>query len=170
MYLFLWMGIKINRMKNNDKTDKPAKTPAQIESLRRKVETTATFGMLMVAVGIALPFIDFSSEIWSEVGRWVYVVGAVIYTIARMVKIEDPADTMRIRRLIRLEFWAGVAFLIGAGLWFYKAVKFAGIAQAASLVIMKDTVLFTLVGAAIQLIASWMIYYARKRIANSEEK
>ncbi len=158
-------------MKNkNNTTDKPAKTPAQIEALRRKVETTATFGMLMVAVGMGLPFIDLFSVAWSEAGRWVYVVGAVIYTIARMVKVDDPDDTMRIRRLIRLEFWAGVAFLIGAGLWFYKAIKFAGIAQAASFVIMKDTVLFTLVGAAIQLIASWMIYYARKRNGNLEKK
>lgn len=149
-------------MKLSNKKSTP-KSPAEIEKLRRKVETTATFGLLMVAVGLGLPFIDLFSDMWSEVGRWVYVVGAVIYTIARMVKVDDPADTMRARRLIRLEFWAGVAFLIGAGLWFYKAVKFAAVAQAAAFVIMKDTVLFTLVGAAIQLIASWMIYFARKR-------
>ena len=142
----------------------PEKTPAQIEALRRKVETTATFGLLMVAVGLALPFIDVFSELWSEIGRWVYVLGAVIYVIARMVKITDPADTMRIRRLLRLEFWAGVAFLIGAGLWFYKAIKFADVTHGAGLVIMKDTVLFTLVGAAIQLIASWMIYFQRKKL------
>lgn len=145
------------------KNSESPKSPAQIETLRRKVETTSTFGLLMVAVGLGLPFVDLFSDLWSEVGRWIYVVGAVIYTIARMVKVDDPTDTMRIRRLIRLEFWAGVAFLIGAGLWFYKAIKYQDIAAAASFVIMKDTVLFTLVGAAIQLIASWMIYFARKK-------
>ena len=150
--------------KKHNVAAKPDRTPAQIESLRRKVETTATFGLLMVAVGLALPFIDLFSELWSEIGRWVYVLGAVVYVIARMVKITDPADTMRIRRLLRLEFWAGVAFLIGAGLWFYKTIKFADIAPGGGLVIMKDTVLFTLVGAAIQLIASWMIYFQRKKL------
>lgn len=154
-------------MKKNNVEPRDVKTPVQIESLRRKVETTATFGLLLVAAGLALPFIDLFSGLWSEIGRWVYVIGAVIYVIARMVKITDPADTMRIRRLLRLEFWAGVAFLIGAGLWFYKAVKFSGIAVGAGLVILKDTVLFTLVGAAIQLIASWMIFYQRKKISES---
>ncbi len=151
-----------NKKQNN--ASGAVRTPAQIESLRRKVESTATFGLLMIAVGLALPFIDLFSDVWGEIGRWVYVVGAVIYVIARMVKITDPADTMRIRRLLRLEFWAGVAFLIGAGLWFYKAIKFGDMLPGTGLVILKDTVLFTLVGAAIQLIASWMIYFQRKKI------
>lgn len=155
-------------MKDRNNT-KPEKSPAEIESLRRKVESTATFGMLLVAVGLVLPFINLFSDTWSEVGRWIYVVGAVIFVIARMVKVDAPEDTIRIRRLIRLEFWAGVAFLIGAGLWFYKAIKYGGIAAGASFVIMKDTVLFTLVGAGIQLIASWMIYFARKKISGKKE-
>ncbi len=149
-------------MKKKD-NQQPAKSPAEIETLRRKVESTATFGMLLVAAGLALPFINLFSEVWSEVGRWVYAVGAVIFIIARMVRVDDPADTLRIRRLTRLEFWAGVAFLIAVGLWFYKAIKYQGIVGGAAFVIMKDTVLFTLVGAGIQLVASWMIYFARKK-------
>lgn len=154
-------------MKKKNNSQPVSKSPAEIETLRRKVEATATFGMLIVAVGLALPFVqtmvDPGAWLYSEIGRWIYAFGAVIFTISRMVKVDDPADTMRIRRLSRLQFWAGVAFLIGGGLWFYQSYHRPAFGIESLQLIPRDAVLFTLVGAAIQLIASWMIYFARKK-------
>lgn len=60
-----------------------------------------------------------------------------------------------------MEFWAGVAFMVGAAFWFYQEGhlgKYAGI-----LAVMRDTIMFTLAGALIQIISSWMIMSQSKK-------
>lgn len=65
-----------------------------------------------------------------------------------------------------MEFWAGVAFGIGAGFWFYREAHLGQ--YAGMLAVMKDTIMFTLAGAVIQVIASWMIFSLSKK--EKEEK
>ena len=75
-------------------------------------------------------------------------------------------DSMRMKRLRRMEFWSGVAFVAGAVFWFYQEAHlgpFAGL-----LGLMRDTIMFTLAGAVIQIIASWMIVAQAKK--ESENK
>ncbi|MDE6836633.1 MAG: hypothetical protein K2J03_06725 [Muribaculaceae bacterium] len=72
-----------------------------------------------------------------------------------MVNVNSPGDSMRLKRLRRMEMWAGITFLVGAFFWFYNSARFPNVGF--SLVVMRDTIMFTLAGAIIQVIASWMI-------------
>lgn len=149
-------------MKKTD-IEKP-ETGRSLEKLRRKAEAAATAGLLLIAVGLVAPFAALESSWVPVVCRWIYSAGAVLYTVARMVNVNDPRDSARLRRLRRMEMWAGFCFIVGAGLWFYNASRFAGIPF--SLPVMKNTIAFTLAGAVIQVIASWMI----SSQASKEEK
>lgn len=140
-----------------------AKSPAAIERRRRKAEGTATAGMLLLAAALVVPFAQLDDTSVLSVCKWFYAAGALIFTVARVTNVSDPRESLRLRRLRRLEFWAGMAFCIGAFLWFYNEHKFGAYPFVGSLTIIRDTILFSLVGALIQLIASWMIYFRQKK-------
>lgn len=123
--------------------------------IRKKVEATSTLGLVLIAVALIAPFAALESAWVPVAGRWIYAAGAIVYTIARMVNVNDADDSKRLRRLRRMEMWAGFCFIASAGFWFYNAHRFAGISF--SLPVMRDTIAFTLAGAVIQVIASWMI-------------
>ena len=61
-----------------------------------------------------------------------------------------------------MEAWAGVAFCIASFFWFYNTHRF-GVVSGASLTLMRETILFTMVGAILQVVASWMIYAREKK-------
>lgn len=126
-----------------------------IEQLRRRMEALSTMGLLLVAVGLVVPFAATDNSLIITICRWVYAAGAVIYTVARMVNVNNPSDSTRLRRLRRMEMWAGFCFIVAAGFWFYNTHRFAGIIF--SLPVMNNTIVFTLAGAMIQVVASWMI-------------
>ena len=135
-----------------------------IEKRRKKMEGVATFGLIIVAVAMFAPFASFGGATdWLSIGKWVYAAGALIFTFARIAGVNDPRESLRVRRLRRLEFWAGLAFCVGAFFWFYNENKFGGNPWIGPLAIVRDTVLFSLVGASIQVIASWMIAYRLKK-------
>ena len=140
----------------------PAKAAAKARRLRA-FESSATFGLLLLAVGLVAPFTSLDNETMLTVFKWIYASGALIYLVSRIAGGYDPTDSLRVRRLRRLEVWAGVAFGIAAFFWFYNGARNAGYPM--TLQVMRDTVVFTLVGALIQIIASWMIV-ARKRKEN----
>ncbi|MDE6339873.1 MAG: hypothetical protein K2K97_08835 [Muribaculaceae bacterium] len=119
------------------------------------VEAASTVGLLLIAVGLVAPFAALGSDWVPVVCRWVYAAGALLYTAARMVNVNEPNDSSRLRRLRRMEMWAGFCFVIGGAFWFYNAHRFAGISF--SLPVMRDTIAFTMAGAIIQIVASWMI-------------
>lgn len=145
-------------------------TPEQRTMRRKQMEGIATFGLLLIAVAMLGPFMNFGEgTVWMEVYKWMYAAGAVIYTFARMVSVHDPKDSLRLRRLRRLEFWAGMAFCIGAFFWFYNAHKYADFPFAGILTIVKDTVVFSLAGALIQVIASWMISFREQKEKRERE-
>lgn len=137
-----------------------SKNPVMPAAKRRKaVEATATFGLILVAIGIVGPFTNLMDADYVRFFKWIYMPGALIYTIARVVGSTDPADSMRIRRLRRLEFWAGVAFCIGAFFWFYQEDRFAFYLtnNVGTLTVLRNTVYFTLAGAVIQIMAVVML-------------
>lgn len=121
----------------------------------RLAEGCATFGLLLICVALAAPFANPSSLSFLAAFKWVYAAGALIYVIARVVGATGVSGSVRLRRLRRMEFWAGVAFMIGAAFWFYSERhlgEYAGV-----LAVTRTTVMFTLVGAAVQIISSALI-------------
>lgn len=131
------------------------RNPEKLEGLRKVVEGCSTFGLLLVAAGLVAPFANIESAALATAVKWIYAAGALIFTIARMVNVNDPEDSARLRRLRRMEMWAGFCFCIGAAFWIYNATRWPG--TGFTLPMLRDTIGFTLAGAAIQVIASWMI-------------
>lgn len=147
---------------------KPSVSPATLspaeqarrEARLKKIENCATFGLILVCVGMAGPLFNLLTAP-SPVFMWIFAAGALIFTIARLVNVADPADSLRLRRLRRLEFWAGMAFCIASGMWFYNSRRLGQF--GGSLAVIRPTVVFALAGAAIQVIAAWLIYSAKKK-------
>ncbi|MBD5264196.1 MAG: hypothetical protein HDS48_01520 [Bacteroides sp.] len=131
----------------------------------RLAEGTATGGLLLICVSLVVPFFAPSDFGLASALKWIYAAGAIIYTVARVVGAKVPGDSLRLRRLRRMEFWAGVAFMIGGAFWFYSENHLGP--YAGMLALLRETILFTLVGAAIQVIASWMIVSKSKSEARS---
>lgn len=141
------------------------KTP---EKRHKVVEGVATAALCLVALGLVAPFVSMEDTVWIRVFKWIYTSGAALYLIARLCDVRDAADSLRLRRLRRLEAWAGIAFCIGAFFWFYNADRFGEIIW--SLGLMRETVLFTLVGALIQIISSWMIVGEVRKMQKSNRR
>ena len=133
----------------------------KIEKRRRRMENLSLIGLILLCVGLVVPFANIGSDILQTIFKYVYAAGALIYTGARMVNVNGPNDSLRLRRLRRLELWAGIAFIVGGFFWFYNSARYPNIGF--SLAVMRDTIMFTLVGALIQVIASWMIAYRMKK-------
>lgn len=141
---------------------------AKKRKLRRSCENMATFGLLLVCAAMVSPFATGDRPEWLKVFCWVYAAGALIYTVARMVDVSDPDESLRLRRLRRMEFWAGISFCIGSGFWFYTSGRLGE--HAGVLALLQNTVLFTIVGAALQTIASWMIVARQKKEGISDRE
>lgn len=142
-----------------------AGNPAALEARRKYVELGAAAGLLLVLAAMMAPFIGWMtghSLMWA---KWIYASGALVYTVARVIDVNAPGDSLRLRRLRRLEFWAGMCFIVGAAFWFYKEQYYTGL-FAGPLAVMRQTVAFTMAGAVIQIIASWMIAYRMKKESN----
>ena len=141
---------------------------ASNEKKRKAVESTATFGLILVALGLAAPFTDLTNFEYLRIFKWIYGAGAFIFTIARIVGANDPADSRRVKRLRRIECWAGIALCIAAFFWFYNESRFAHVLLLGNgiMACLRETIVFSLVGALIQVMASWMIYYRK----NKEDK
>lgn len=149
--------------KNNNATrgkDVNTRSPQEIEARRRKFEAMATTGLLLLAVGLVAPFTSMDNHVLLWIFKIVFSLGAVLYLVARIVGGSDPGDSKRLRRLHRMEIWAGICFVVAAGFWYYNSARFSGFF---SLAVMRDTVAFTLAGAVIQIVSSWMIASARAK-------
>lgn len=161
----------MGKKKRACETEKGAVTQGKIEKIRRRAEGVATLGLLLVAVAMLGPFMSVNSggSDWLGVFKWIYAAGALIFTLARLVGVNDPNESLRLRRLRRLEFWAGMAFCIGAFFWFYNEKKFEEFPYVGVLSILKDTVVFSLAGAVIQVIASWMVSFRQAKERRERE-
>lgn len=138
-------------------------TGAALEKRRKQVEATATFGLILICVALVGPFTNPTSSEYLSVFRWIYGAGAIIYLIARVVDISDPMDSPRLKRLRRMEFWAGVSFGLATAFWFIGQHRHHDNPYAGALAILWNTIMFTLIGALIQIVASWLIYSQTKK-------
>lgn len=143
-------------MKNNREFD-----PVALERRRKMVEICSTTGLILVAVGMLVPFAAIDNSVLIMAMKIVYAIGALIYTIARMINVNSPSDSLKLRRLRRMEMWGGFCFILGSFFWFYNSARYPMITF--SLAIMRDTVAFTMAGAIIQIVASWMITSRMKK-------
>lgn len=132
-----------------------------LEKRRKQVEGSASFGLILICVALVGPFTSPTSTEYLDVFRWIYGAGALIYLVARMVDISDPQESPRLKRLRRMEFWAGVAFGLAFAFWFIGMHQMGPYAGA--LAVLRNTITFTLVGAVIQIISSWLIYSQMKK-------
>ncbi len=139
---------------------------------RRKImsaaENVAALGMLLVCAALVIPLFGLTSAHALDPYKWIYSAGTLLYIVARVVGAMDSSGTVRLRRLRRMEFWAGVCFMIGAAFWFYQEGHLGPL--AGPLAVIRDTILFTLAGAMVQIIASWLIYAQEKKIRAHEDE
>lgn len=158
-------------MSKKDTSADPKGAAASKSRSRKAVEGTATFALILVAVGLAAPFTDLTNASYLRIFKWIYGAGALIFTIARIVGSTDPADSMRVRRLRRMEFWAGVALCIGTFFWFYNEHRYADYLawDSGTTACLRETIYFTLVGAIIQILASVSIVRRQKKEAASKD-
>lgn len=143
------------------KTDHNAADAVRLQRIRSRVEATAGFGLILVCAGLVAPFAAADNAFAMELFKWIFAAGALIFTVARMVNVNDPKDSMRVRRLRRMEMWAGFAFCFAAFFWFWNAHKLAG--QGVTIHLLSETIMFALAGAFIQIISSWMLVSALKK-------
>ena len=137
-------------MKNNREFDYAA-----LDRRRKMVEICSTTGLILVAVGMLVPFAAIDNSALIMAMKVVYAIGAVVYTVARMINVNSPSDSIKLRRMRRMEMWGGFCFIFGSFFWFYNSARYPMITF--SLGIMRDTVAFTMAGAIIQIVAAWMI-------------
>lgn len=130
---------------------------------KKKADNAAAFGMIIIAIGLLIPlFNPFDMELLANF-KWVFTSGTVLLLVARCVNVADPSESVRLKRLRRLEFWVAACFLIATFFWFYNENKLDENPYMGVLAILRDTILFSLAGATIQVIASWLIYYREKK-------
>ena len=133
---------------------------------RRVLENIAVIGMLLIAISLIIPLFNLTSGEWLGALKWVYGAGALTYLVARVIGAikNSPDDSTRLRRLRRMPAWAGVAFCIAAWVWFYSEARLGEL--AGPLAILRQTIMFSLVGALLQIISSWMIYSRENKEKN----
>lgn len=142
------------------------KNKMSLKKKRTIAETLAIAGVVLIALALVIPLSSNAGDLLGA-SKWVYSSGALVYTIARTIDVSAPNESVRLKRMRRIEFWAGMAFIIGAAFWFYNESRYGDALYMFTLAILKDTILFSLVGAVLQIVASWMIY-SRSRKENIE--
>lgn len=150
------------KMNRKGKTAQDVELSVSLEKKRRYVEAGAAIGLLLVLAAMIAPFLGGLTGLTMQWAKWVYASGALVYTCARVVNVNAPGDSLRLRRLRRLEFWAGMCFIVGGAFWFYKEQYYGGL-PVGPLAVMRQTVAFTMAGAVIQIVASWMVAYRMKK-------
>lgn len=133
---------------------------------RRGMESLATFGLLIVAVAMVAPFGGLTSTGWMTTFKWLYAAGALTYFGARIAGSLGKDESFRIRRLRRMEVFAGLAFCFASFFWFYNTRNFDGMP---TFHMFQDTIIFTLTGALIQIVASWLLSSALNKERKQKE-
>ncbi len=142
--------------------DNRQQTPvASRARLRRAMEALATFGLILVAAGLVAPMSFTQSPAWMATFKWIYAAGALMYFGARLTASFGRDESMRVRRLRRMETWAGICFLVAGFFWFYNTAN--SLWMASPFKAMQETIVFTLAGAVIQVVASWMLSSAQQK-------
>lgn len=150
----------------SDNTPKPqVMVSPKVMKRRKLVENIASIGMLMLVVAMFLPLLNMTSTEHLPLFKWIFATGTLLFWGARCVDVSDKSESLRLRRLRRMEFWSGACFGVAAFFWFYNEHKFGASNTAGPLAILKDTIMFSIAGAMLQVVAVWMIYYRQKKDA-----
>lgn len=118
-------------------------------------EIVANIGLLMVAVGLVVPFINMESGWLLVLIKWIFAAGALLFTIARVAGVFGRKESFKVSRARRMEIWSGICFCVAACFWFYHTWNFDG--RVLTFRMLNDTILFTLAGALIQIISSCLV-------------
>lgn len=119
-------------MKNNSSVDRPEE--------RAWAKWMAITGLLLIVAATAMPLLRIEGDAF----KYVYSAGALLVLAGRAFN-RCPYQILRVKRLYRIEVWAGIIFCAGAFFMFYKG---AG---------RMDWMAFTLAGGVIEAYASIMI-------------
>lgn len=99
-------------------------------------------GLLLVMAATALPIAGVEGDAY----KYIYAAGALMVVAGRLF-MPYRGDNLRVKRLCRIEVWAGIMFCAGAFFIFYRQY---GVGPT-------DWIAFTLAGAALQIYTSIMI-------------
>ena len=99
-----------------------------------------TIGMLLVVAGTLSPLMGGHVSLY----RWIYGIGALLLLVTRIFT-PYTGNSIRLKRLYRIESWAALFFCVATFFMFYQPG------------IMRDWLVFTLAGGAIQVYTSIMI-------------
>ena len=135
-------------------------TPQRIR-LRAIMEVLSNIGLLLVAVGLVAPFFAIDNFMLATIFKWVFAAGAVIFTGARIVGAIGKDGPFRARRMRRMEVWAGIAFCVASCFWFYNSSSLG--VNVLTFRMLHETIIFTLAGAMIQIVASWILSSALRK-------
>lgn len=98
----------------------------------------STLGLLSIMVATLLPLL----KIGNGYHKYIYAAGALILLIGRFIAPSLKDAPMRLRRLLRLEIWTALIFVVGAVFTFLRGT---------------DWIAFTLAGGLITIYTSIMI-------------
>ena len=109
-----------------------------------------SLAMLLLLVTAFLPLIGISNE-WL---RYTFAFGAVLAVVVRLLQRmmyrKNKSLGLRVRRLLHLEFWSSLSYLVAA--YFLVSDPYH-----------SDWLAFLLIGAVIQIYTSFMVPYADKK-------
>lgn len=122
------------------------------------LNTFLSLAMAMLLVTAFLPLIGISNE-WL---RYTFALGAILAVIVRLLQRvmyrKDKSLGLRVRRLLHLEFWSSLSYVVSA--YFLVSDPYH-----------SDWLAFLLIGAVIQIYTSFMVPYAHKKdMQNRGEK
>lgn len=136
--------------------------------LNRWTEPMAVCGLILVAAGLLAPFVGPDNLTLVVACKWVFAAGALIFTAARVAGACRRDGNFRVRRMRRMEAWAGIAFCIGSFFWFWNTSRTGS--DVLTFRMLNETILFTLAGSLIQIVSSWLLSSAMRKEAASADQ
>ncbi|WP_297072002.1 hypothetical protein [uncultured Duncaniella sp.] len=127
-------------MSKKTKSNNPS-VPAASQGRETLSTVLVTVGLLAIMVAAVLPLLRVAQD-WA---RYLYAAGAVILLVGRFVAPAVKNAPVRLRRLLHIEIWTAIIFMVGAVFLFLPS---AGA---------KDWIAFTLAGGFLTLYTSIMI-------------
>ncbi len=134
-------------MNKDTRITKPA-TSAPVIVERQWLAWVGSTGLLLVMIGTAIPLLTaFYPSFAGELYKYIYAVGAGVTLLSRLF-MRYKGDNLRLRRLMRIEVWAGL-FFVAAAVLMWLPYKY-GVGRT-------DWIAFTLAGGVITIYTTIMI-------------
>lgn len=116
--------------------------------MKDKITTAMTWiGMLLILVGVAIPlFIGPLNDLF----KYIFAAGAALNLIGRMFASPYDGPNIRVKRLIRIEFWGALFFCVAVYFMFTDPDP-------------KSWIVFILAGGAIMAYSSIMIPIVQRK-------